>query len=133
MAQIGTRPTEGGVEVLVGDRVLHRAASQEAADALARWIHFQLEGGTSLEALEAMMRGEAADPGEGARARAVEASGGSDGPDTRILEGSLGDLRAALDSGDHDAHLAALLEAERSGKARKGAIAAIEARIEAAD
>ena len=49
--------------------------------------------------------------------------------DLSILEGSISALKAALATGEHDAHLAALLEAEKAGKSRKGALAAIEARM----
>jgi len=48
--------------------------------------------------------------------------------DLSILSGSIGSLKEALASGDHDAHLDALLAAEEQGKGRKGAIAAIKAR-----
>ena len=47
----------------------------------------------------------------------------------RPLKGAIKALKEALESGDHDAHLAELLEAEKSGKARAGAIKAIEARM----
>lgn len=45
------------------------------------------------------------------------------------FEGTIASLRKALDSGDLDDRLDALLAGEREGKARKGAIAAIEARM----
>ncbi len=48
-----------------------------------------------------------------------------------LLEGSVSDLKAALGEGAHDAHLQALLDAEQEGKARKGALRAIEARMQA--
>ncbi len=51
------------------------------------------------------------------------------GADLSILKGAIKAVKEALDSGDHDAHLAELLEAEKSGKARAGAIKAIEARM----
>ena len=48
------------------------------------------------------------------------------------LEGTLGELRSALEAGDLDAHLSGLLgyETGEHGKQRKGAISAIEDRIE---
>lgn len=49
--------------------------------------------------------------------------------DLSILKGAIGALKTALETGDHDAHLQALLDAEEGGKARKGAIAAIKARM----
>lgn len=45
------------------------------------------------------------------------------------FEGTIAALRKALASGSQDAHLDALLAAEQAGKARKGAIAAIKARM----
>jgi hypothetical protein len=52
----------------------------------------------------------------------------ADGADLSILSLSVGKLKAALESGDHDGHLDALEAAENEGKARKGALAAIAAR-----
>ena len=49
--------------------------------------------------------------------------------DTSILKGSVSAVKEALATGDHDGHLADLLAAEEGGKARKGAIAAIKARM----
>lgn len=49
--------------------------------------------------------------------------------DLSVLKGAVGKIEAAIASGAHDADLAALLDAEKSGKARKGAVAAIEKRI----
>lgn len=48
--------------------------------------------------------------------------------DDSLLKGKVGDIKDALDSGSVDAHLDALLAAETDGKARKGVLAAIEAR-----
>lgn len=61
-----------------------------------------------------------------------EAKKAAGGADLSILKGAIGKLKDALASGDHDAHLAELRAAEEGGKARKGALAAIDARIEAA-
>jgi trigger factor len=52
----------------------------------------------------------------------------ADDGDLSILSLSVGKLKAALDTGDHDGHLDALEAAETAGKARKGALAAIAAR-----
>ena len=49
--------------------------------------------------------------------------------DLSVLDESLSTIATALGSGDHDAHLGELLEAERNGKTRKGAIAMLESRI----
>ena len=46
-----------------------------------------------------------------------------------ILDGSVSAVESALATGDHDAWLAQLLEAEKAGKNRKTAISAIEARM----
>ena len=48
--------------------------------------------------------------------------------DLSILDGSVGALRKALESGSLDASLDALLDAEEAGKTRKGAVTAIKAR-----
>lgn len=68
---------------------------------------------------------KAAAKAEAPKAEAAAAGGA----DLGILDGSIGDLKAALDSGDHDAHLAELLAAEEGGKARKGALTAIKGRM----
>ena len=47
-----------------------------------------------------------------------------------LLDLSISALEAALDSGKYDKHLKALLDAENAGKTRKGAVAALKARIE---
>lgn len=46
-----------------------------------------------------------------------------------LLDGSVADLRKALATGKHDAHLKALAKAEVNGKTRKSALDAIEARM----
>ncbi|MEZ4321167.1 MAG: trigger factor [Myxococcota bacterium] len=51
------------------------------------------------------------------------------GADLSVLAGAVGKVKEEIESGAHDAYLAELLEAEQSGKARKGALAAIEKRI----
>lgn len=56
----------------------------------------------------------------------ADASGGGE-PDPGSL--TVGDLTVELEAGLHDAALPELLAAEKAGKARKTAIAAIEARI----
>ncbi|MFT7521355.1 MAG: hypothetical protein ACI9MC_003506 [Kiritimatiellia bacterium] len=50
-------------------------------------------------------------------------------PDLSVLKGAVGKLKAALASGSFDAHLTELLAAEKAGKARKGALVAIKARM----
>jgi len=51
------------------------------------------------------------------------------GANLKLLKGSIKALKEALASGDQDAHLAELLAAENAGKARAGAIKAIEERM----
>lgn len=51
--------------------------------------------------------------------------------DIAVLDGSIDDLKKALASGAHDGGLEALLEAEKGGRNRKGAVTAIQARIKA--
>ena len=57
---------------------------------------------------------------------APAASGGE--ADLSILKGTVGAFKEALSTGDHDAYLDALLEAEEAGKARKGVLQAIRSR-----
>lgn len=49
--------------------------------------------------------------------------------DLSILDLSVSKLRKALATGEHDASLAELLEAENAGKTRKGAVAALNERL----
>ena len=49
--------------------------------------------------------------------------------DLSILDLSVSKLRKALATGEHDDNLQALLEAEEAGKTRKGAVAAINERL----
>ncbi len=65
-----------------------------------------------------------------------ENGAGADGPaplpaaDLAVLDGSVGRLRAALESGEHDFHLDTLMAAEEAGKTRKSAVAAIRDRLD---
>lgn len=58
-----------------------------------------------------------------------EAAPEAPGETLAILDGSVSAVESALSTGDHDAWLTQLLEAETAGKNRKTAIAAIEARM----
>ena len=49
--------------------------------------------------------------------------------DLSILDLSVSKLRKALETGEHDDNLQALLDAEEAGKTRKGAVAAINERL----
>ena len=53
--------------------------------------------------------------------------------DLSVLDLSIGKLEEALATGDHDDDLDALLAAEEGGKTRKGAVAALKARMEQVD
>jgi|TARA_Y100000310_G_scaffold27021_2_gene25716 hypothetical protein len=64
--------------------------------------------------------------GKPPRHRMVESSGGED---TSVLDRSVAELRAVLQSGSLDGSLQALRSAEMAGKTRKGAISAIEDRM----
>ena len=65
-------------------------------------------------------------PEDAAEAAPAAEAGGAD---LTILKGSVSAVKEALADGSQDAHLAELLAAEEAGKARKGAIAAIKARM----
>lgn len=49
--------------------------------------------------------------------------------DLSVLDGAVGAVKEALDTGAHDASLQALLDAENAGKGRKGVVSAIEKRL----
>ncbi len=102
-----------GVDVTVGGQVLHTAASVPEAQQLAQWVRYQLNEGRTLDDLACLLRGEAA---------------ASAGPDLALLDGSVSDVQSGLATGAHDAHLAELVDAETSGKARRGALAALRKR-----
>ena len=50
-------------------------------------------------------------------------------PDLSILDLSVSKLRKALDTGEHDTQLQDLLDAEKAGKTRKGAVSALKERL----
>ena len=104
---------EGGVGVLADDEVVIVMETEDQARQLVDWVNYQLKTGMEPALIGAMLRGE---------------SVGSSEPDLSVLAGSVGDLKKALASGDHDDHIDALVDAERAGKARKGALEALEAR-----
>ncbi len=106
---------DGGVAVVVdGEPVVVMESHDQAAPLLA-WVDYQLKEGKSPDEIRTLLRGESLSAAEA---------------DLSVLEGSIGALRKALASGDHDEHLDALLAAERDGKARKGALEALESRQE---
>jgi hypothetical protein len=69
---------------------------------------------------------DAAEPTQEAAPKVEAATGEAD---LSVLKGSVSAVKEALASGDHDGSLDALLAAEEAGKARKGAIAAINGRM----
>ncbi|MBW2253639.1 MAG: trigger factor [Deltaproteobacteria bacterium] len=62
---------------------------------------------------------------------AAEAAPASEEVDLTVLAGKVADVKAAVDSGVHDAHLETLLAAEEAGKARKGVVKALRDRMAA--
>lgn len=98
-------------------------------EAIIDWLLDQAEV-TEVDPAEEAAAQEAAEATESAEAPvespvAVDEAGAAD---TSILDLSIGDLKSALASGDHDATIPALLEAEQAGRNRKGALAALRAR-----
>lgn len=119
MSEVTTRTTDDGYDVLVDEEVAHSVETEQQAEQLAAWLKFQLGQGVELEMVLGMLRGEPA--GEPA----------SNAPelDTSVLEGTIRALKKALASGKHDGELAGLLEFEEGERARRGAIAALKARM----
>ena len=72
---------------------------------------------------------EAAPPVAAATAEAPAEAAEAPAETLAILDGSVSAVESALATGDHDAWLDQLLEAEKAGKNRKTAISAIEARM----
>lgn len=87
-------------------------------------IDWLLERANPVDAPEAPAADEPA-----AEEPAAEEASASDDVDLSFLSGAVGAVKDALATGDYDAHLQAILEAEQNGKARKGALSAIEKRI----
>lgn len=73
---------------------------------------------------------DAAAPEAAEAPEASAAEPAAEGADLSVLDGAIKDVKDALSTGAYDAHLDALLVAEQSGRNRKGAIQAIEARRE---
>lgn len=86
------------------------------------------EGGPMAEAPSLVLPLDRDTGGSTAAQRAaIDEAGG--GIDFSVLELTIKALRAALDTGEHDPHLPALIEAEEEGRKRAGALKALEARI----
>jgi len=67
------------------------------------------------------------------KAKPAKAEAAPAAADLSVLAGKVADIKAALDSGAHDAHLEALIEAEGASKARKGVLKALQDRLAARD
>ncbi len=67
-------------------------------------------------------------PKKKAAAKKEAAPAASSDVDLSVLNQAIGKLKTALASGDHDANIDALIDAETAGKARKGALDALKAR-----
>ena len=95
------------------------AAAAEAAQPVAPKVVKAVEAPKVVEAPKAPKVVEVV-----AAPKAVEAAK----PPLHLLDGSVSSLKEALDTGDHDAHLDALLDAEQAGKGRKTALDALSER-----
>jgi hypothetical protein len=145
MAEVLVRDTDGGVEVVVDDDIVHTARSNAEAEQLAQWVTFQLDAGSNKQDLLRMLRGEAPRKATGYSGGA-DAQAGESAPkrkakpkarpktrkkvDLSILDGRITQLTRAVKGGGYGDHREALLEAEEAGKARKSAISAIKRRID---
>ena len=109
----------GRMDVVLDGEVLATVDAGAPAQQLAQWVRYQLGAGRDAAAIRRLMRGTPVE----ATAAVPEASA-----DLSILRGSIKALSASLATGKHDRHLDALEAAERSGKDRKGAIDALDAR-----
>lgn len=97
-------------------------------------LDFLLENATLTDTAPEPVAAEAAPAAEAPAAdeapAAEEAAPAAAGEaDLSILDGAIGAIKDALATGEHDAFLAELLAAEEAGKARKGALSAIKARM----
>lgn len=112
----------GRMDVVLDGEVLATVDAGAPAQQLAQWVRYQLGSGRDATAIRRLMRGTP-----------IEASPAVPdvSADLSILRGSIKALSAALATGQHDRHLDALEAAERSGKDRKGAVEAIDARRQA--
>lgn len=121
------------VEALKGYLVREEGAEEDFRARLLeeKALDFLLENSVLVDASSASAKAAtvAAEPSASAPAAETTAAAAG-GPDLSILDGAVGAIKDALATGLHDADLAALLAAEEAGKARKGAIAAIKARLE---
>ena len=110
---------DGGVDEL-SDRILEEKTLE--------WL---LERSNLVDAPPATAEAapaEAKKPAKKKAKKAEAAPAASGEADLSVLKLAVGKLKAALQTGEHDAHLDALEAAETAGKARKGALAAIQSR-----
>lgn len=110
------------------DELKDRLLEEKALDWLLERANLvdSLPEAPAAEAKPAKKKASKAKAAPAEEAPAAEATAGAD---LSFLKGSVAAVKEALESGAHDAHLAEILAAEESGKARKGAIAAIQARM----
>jgi trigger factor len=95
-------------------------------------LDWLLEGSNLVDAPEPEPESEPTAETEAEAPAAAPAPKTSDAAvDLSVLAQAVGKLKTALGTGEHDAHLDALLDAETTGKARKGAISAIKSRQKA--
>jgi len=113
MASAEVKRVAAGAAVVVDGSEVVVLETEDQARQLLDWVNYQLKAGMDAEQIGTLLRGQSVGGGE---------------PDLSILEGTIGDLKSALATGDHDEHLEALVEAEKDGKARKGALEALESR-----
>jgi len=151
MAAVTTRETEEAVEVLLDGDVIHEARNAVEAQAMAQWITFQVDRGTSTADLERMLRGEAPKKATGysgglviggedeqdeppekktkkSSKKAKKPDKAADEPDLSILDNRVTKVKKIVESGQCDGWLDALQKAEEDGKGRKTVLGAIEAR-----
>lgn len=139
IADVGERFQLQSGEVVIGE-----FGSRAEAEGVAHWARYQLTAGTSLAELQKMLRGESSvEAADGAPATAPEAAGKAEAREppaeegtvdlAALIAGSVKTLKEALATGSFDHCLDAVLEAEQSGRARKSALQAVEARMQSAD
>lgn len=115
----------------VAPRVVARAATEASAMQKARVLaeakgrHWQRVGDVLVDA------GPTTEP-DSPQLDPADLEGATIAVDLWVLDQSIGELEAALETGAYDLVLGELLAAEEAGKTRKGAIKALRARLGAA-
>ena len=96
---------------------------EKERSALRDWLDWQVAQGSDPDAVRSMLAGDFHGVAKDLAPVIAEATGAAE-----VLEQPIRDLRSTLATGEHDANLAELLEAERVNRCRKGAIRALEER-----